>query len=81
MLNYLFDKFEHIKAMIFHCVNKSIIDILLRVLFIDIPFIDTKMTLFLVFLFLFFKNYILFLGTKERSIELIIRSLRQNKRL
>lgn len=49
MLNYLFDKFDFIKLMIYHCINKSVIDILLRVLIIDIPFIDTKMTLFLVF--------------------------------
>jgi hypothetical protein len=47
MLNHLFERFESIKLMIYHSVNKSIIDLLLRILFIDIPFIDAKMTLFL----------------------------------
>ena len=47
MMNHLFEKFEYIKLMIYHSVNKSIADLLLRILFIDIPFIDPKMTLFL----------------------------------
>lgn len=47
MLNHLFEKFEFIKLMIYHSVNKSIVDLLFRILFIDIPYIDSKMTLFL----------------------------------
>lgn len=46
-MNHLFEKFDYIKLMIYHSVNKSIADLLLRILFIDIPFIDAKMTLFL----------------------------------
>lgn len=75
MLNYLFDKFDFVKLMIYHCVNKSIIDILLRVLFIDTPFIDTKMTLFLVF-FHFLLEFKLFQGKKKRGNDFIARSIR-----
>lgn len=46
-MNHLFEKFDYIKLMIYHSVNKSVADLLLRILFIDIPFIDAKMTLFL----------------------------------
>ena len=74
MLNYLFEKFDTIKQMIYHSVNKSIIDLILRILCIDIPFIDAKMTLFLV-LYKMTEFFKVFKGTTKRNNVTFIRNL------